>query len=233
MMRSTAPVVFLALFGSALFGFASAPALAASPCGNSVVVQPGDTLSRIADRCDVSEAALLDANPKIHGSGDLQVGSTLQINNETLAQQLGRKFDQFGQEATDALNDFADKIGSSVQDILDRNPKVKMCLDELGSKLGLNDNGSKPTMSITPQSGPPGSTVRIFAQGLPKDTPVEIGVGPRGSAFELVQRARTSNTGTLETEVTVPQQMASNSIRFVIKDANGVEARSDAYQITP
>ncbi|MGX9983087.1 LysM peptidoglycan-binding domain-containing protein [Methylobacterium fujisawaense] len=51
--------------------------------GGPVKVLPDDTLSRIASRCDVSEGALLAANPSIDGSGDLQVGATLRLRTAT------------------------------------------------------------------------------------------------------------------------------------------------------
>jgi hypothetical protein len=46
---------------------ATAPAIAQAPsgCGESVTVEPGDTLHRITVRCSISVAALMGANPQI------------------------------------------------------------------------------------------------------------------------------------------------------------------------
>ena len=48
-----------------------------------VKVLPDDTVSRIASRCNVSEGALLAANPSIDGSSDLQIGATLRLRPAT------------------------------------------------------------------------------------------------------------------------------------------------------
>ena len=53
---------------------------APSPCGDAVVVARGDTLSRIAERCDVSEALLLRANPGLSGSDDLRAGQARRMD---------------------------------------------------------------------------------------------------------------------------------------------------------
>jgi LysM repeat protein len=55
------------------------PVSAQSPCGPVYTVQPNDTLSGIANRCDVSIAALLEANPIIEDRNFIYVGQQLDI----------------------------------------------------------------------------------------------------------------------------------------------------------
>ena len=77
---------------------------AAYPCGSSVDVRNGDAVSIIAHRCDVSEAALLNANPAIEGSGDLQVGGTLHTEASGGTQQkVGSMLSSFSRKATNAV----------------------------------------------------------------------------------------------------------------------------------
>jgi hypothetical protein len=56
----------------------AAPA-ADSPCGETYTVRSGDWLSRIAQRCDTSVAALVQANPEITNPNIIEVGMVLEI----------------------------------------------------------------------------------------------------------------------------------------------------------
>ncbi len=52
-------------------------AAAQNECGDAVVVSSGDTLSKIAERCDTSVGALLDANQQLKDSDTVTSGSIL------------------------------------------------------------------------------------------------------------------------------------------------------------
>ena len=126
-----------------MFFLFSTPAIAAgakpvAPCGSMTIIQRNDTLSNIASRCDVSEASLLSANPAIHGSGDLRVGATVRID----AGSAGTTVRRFSRRVGDTIGTLANDVGSSVQDLLDKNPDLKSRLDKLGSTVGLT--GEQP-----------------------------------------------------------------------------------------
>ncbi|MDX1656998.1 MAG: DUF5818 domain-containing protein, partial [Candidatus Competibacteraceae bacterium] len=57
----------------------SPPTLAQSPCGDQVTVVAGDTLSRIANRCNIALEALLAANPWIDNPDRIDIGMTLAV----------------------------------------------------------------------------------------------------------------------------------------------------------
>lgn len=158
-----------------------------APCANETAqVQPEDTLSRIANRCDVSEGALLTANPSIDGSFDLQVSTTLRLRPENgQGQRLGDRLNHFGREANEAVGRIAGQVGSSAKDLLDRNPDLKGRLERLGQRFGLGDGADAPSLNLTPDQGPVGSTVTLSATGLPKDEPLTIGVGAPNTAFRF------------------------------------------------
>jgi LysM repeat protein len=204
-------------------------------CQNGTVqVQPNDTLSRIASRCDVSEGTLLAANPSINGSGDLQVGTTLRLQPATSqSQRLGDHLNHFAREANDALGRFAGAVGASAQDLLDKNPDLKGRLERLGQRIGLTNGSSTPSLTMTPDQGPAGSTVTLAATGLPKDQPVMIGVGALNSAFRVVQDARSSDTGTLDVNVQVPERDSGTRVVFTLRSKDGVKLTSKPFRVVP
>jgi LysM repeat protein len=62
---------------------AFAPAVEAqSPCGSTYTVRSGDTLFRIAQRCETTIDALLNANPQIVNRNLIRTGQVLQIPTE-------------------------------------------------------------------------------------------------------------------------------------------------------
>jgi LysM repeat protein len=76
----TAGVIVLAL--TILAG----TAWAQSPCGDKYVVTRGDSMSKIAERCNTTVAALLDANPKITNPSYIFSGTRLEIPTGTAEQ---------------------------------------------------------------------------------------------------------------------------------------------------
>lgn len=202
-------------------------------CGDGPVkVLPDDTLSRIACRCDVSEGALLAANPSIDGSGDLQVGATLRLRMAT-GQGLADRLNHLGREANDAVGRIAGQVGASAQDLLDRNPDLKGRLERLGRRIGLADGAAAPSLTVSPDHGPSGSTVTLTATGLPKDQPLLVGVGAPNTAFQVLQSARTSGKGTLDVEVTVPEHQGDARLVFVLRDGDAVKLTSKPFRIAP
>ncbi|KMO31231.1 hypothetical protein VQ02_26575 [Methylobacterium variabile] len=225
----------LALFAGAGFLAGSQGFAQEAGCQNGTVqVQPDDTLSRIASRCDVSEGALLAANPSIDGSADLQVGTTMRLQPTTSqSQDLGRRLNHFAREANDALGRVAGQVGSSAQDLLDKNPDLKARLERLGQRIGLSDGNSTPSLTLTPDKGPAGSTVTLAATGLPKDQLVKIGVGAPNSAFQLLQDARSSNEGTLSVNVKVPERSNDTRVVFTLRGGDAVKLTSKPFRIVP
>ena len=71
-------ILILALL-VASFAFARPAAAAPGPCGRTYVVQPGDWLAKIAERCGVSLAALYAANPWLHRYYYIYSGQVLTI----------------------------------------------------------------------------------------------------------------------------------------------------------
>jgi LysM domain len=199
-----------------------------------VQVRPDDTLSLIAGRCDVSEGAILAANPAIDGSADLEVGATLRLQPPaSQSQRLGDRLNHFAREADDALGRVAGQVGSSAQDLLNKNPDLKGRLERLGRRIGLGDGGSAPSLTLTPDQGPPGSTVTLAATGLPKERPFMIGVGAPNKAYRVLHESRSSDQGTLDAQVRVPERDEGKRVVFTLRGGDAVKLTSEPFQIVP
>jgi LysM repeat protein len=213
----------------------TSPALPqAATCGEAVVVQRGDTLSRIAERCDVSEGQLLRANPQIQGSHDLRVGTEVRLSSFGDALTADR-LRSFARDAADALSSLAQEFGSSVEDLLKRNPDLQQWLRNLGERLNVPPGDfDKARITVSPQSGPTGTAVTISGVGLPPNTPVMIAGGAPRAAYEVLDRVQTSADGTLQATLQVPD-WAGTEKRFVfiiIGVDRDWKARSSPFEIS-
>lgn len=113
--------VLLASFASTNSAFA-APA-AAGQCGTSVTVLSGDTLRKIADRCDTTVSAIRRANPEI-GSGNLiYPGQVLLLPGTILGSDGGYLI--YIVARGDTLKALANRFGSTVESIMASNPEIK------------------------------------------------------------------------------------------------------------
>lgn len=116
------------LFGSvvvvlillALFVFAT-PALA-STCGDTVTVQRGDTLSKIALRCDVTVNGIMRANPGITNPNLISTGQVLIMPGATLPNDTNTNY--YYVERGDTLKGIAIMFHTSVDELLRLNPQI-------------------------------------------------------------------------------------------------------------
>jgi len=224
---------------SVLLAFLVAPpgwAQSSSPCGDTVTVNRADTLSSIAERCDTTEAAIMRANPGVEGSDDLQVGSRLNLPTASASgQQTTERLKSLARETGNALTEMAQELGASVDDLLNKNPDLQQRLRRLGDRLNIPGiDASKAQVSLSPDSGSPGTSVTVSATGLPSDTAVVIGGGAPRSAYEVLDRTRTTAEGTLRATVRIPD-WAGDHERFMLTIAaseGGWKVRSSPFQIT-
>lgn len=216
------------------------PALSQTPspgCGETVTVQRGDTLSSIADRCDVPERGLMRLNPRIEGSRDLRVGMELRTRGDRQS-DAGNGLGQLGSlagNAVDSLSDFATELGSSARDLIDKNPDLRQRMEGVEQRLRNAGTGSvQGSVSVTPTEAATGGSLNVSAQGLPADTPVVIGAGRPQAAYEVLQNARTSSNGTLQVAVRVPDWAADATRLTIVVAAEGGDwtIRSQPIRLT-
>lgn len=132
--------------------------------------------------------------------------------------------------ARDAVKETGQKIeeaakdaGRDVSDFLVDNPDLNRDLVDLGKRLGLpgfdeSRRDSGPGLVATPSPIAQGGEVTLGGIGLPGATDVTIAVGPSVREAREIGRATTSDRGTLQTTVTVPQDTAPDGpIVFVVE----------------
>jgi len=170
-------------------------------CGKTTPVLRGDSLSSIAERCGISEGTLLQANPGIDGSGDLRVGA--EIETTTVARRTGDRLRSLASGVSNGISRLASDVGSSVDDLLDKNPDLKQRLSSVGAKL-TGETTRNMKLSMTPLEGPTGSSVALAASGLPANAAVVLGAGRPGQSYTVLEHAKASADGTITTKLSVP-----------------------------
>ncbi|WP_457092728.1 LysM peptidoglycan-binding domain-containing protein [Microvirga sp. P5_D2] len=205
------------------------------PCGDTITISRTDTLSGIAQRCDTTEGAILRANPGVEGSDDLQVGTQLNLPSGLSGGTTTDRLKSLARETGDALTGMAQELGSSVEDLLKKNPDLQQRLKQLGDRLNIpGGDAGKAQVSLSPQSGAAGTSVTVSATGLPSDAAVVIGGGAPRSAYEVLDRTRTTATGTLQATVRIPE-WAGDRERFALTLAapdGSWKVRSAPFQVT-
>jgi LysM repeat protein len=112
--------VVVVLILLALFVFAT-PALA-STCGDTVTVQRGDTLSKIAVRCGVTVNGIMRANPGITNPDLISTGQVLIMPGATLPNDTNTNY--YYVERGDTLKGIAIMFHTSVDELLRLNPQI-------------------------------------------------------------------------------------------------------------
>jgi LysM repeat protein len=114
-------LIILASLVLGAFGFAP-QALAANVCGDQYTVVRGDTLRKIAARCDTSVDALLNANPEITNPNRIRTGQVLVMPGALL--DGGGSTDVYVVARGDTLKALAARFGTTVAKLLELNPKI-------------------------------------------------------------------------------------------------------------
>ena len=157
--------VLLASFASTTAAFA-APA-SAGQCGTSVTVVSGDTLRKIADRCDTTIYALRRANPEIGLGNLIYPGQVLHLPGAILGSEGGYVI--YIVARGDTLKSLAIRFGSTVESIMASNPEItNPNVIYEGQRLKIYSGSSTPPPTPPPPSGQtyyvlPGDTLRKIA----------------------------------------------------------------------
>jgi hypothetical protein len=96
-----------------------------------------------------------------------------------------------------------------------------------------DQNMDDSTASISPISGPPGTTVQVTATGLVANSGVELGVGRVASEYDIVDTAVTTANGTLNTTVQIPEDAETNAQWVVVvEEPSGAKTISNEFNVT-
>ena len=100
----------------------SGPALAQEACGDSVTVVRGDTLRKIADRCDTTVDAILRANPQIKDRNLIYPGQVF-VMPGALLKGTGDT-DIYIVKRGDTLNKLATRFNTTLERLLELNKEI-------------------------------------------------------------------------------------------------------------
>jgi LysM repeat protein len=201
-------------------------AVAQSPCPPTYVLQPGDTLFHITQRCRVKLADLIRANPEIEDLDDLAVGMELTIPNTAVDDGGSGAEGSYMVEPGDTLYSIAQRYDLRLADLINANPGIDADDLQIGSVIalpGADDNqAGEPTISVQPLAGAPGSPVTVSGRHYSPGGTVTIGAGPPESEWSAIKTARVSSDGSVSARVEIPDRARpGGQIVFVIDTEAG------------
>lgn len=216
----------------------------ANRCGGEVQVNVGETLSTLAERCEITEARILDLNPGIKGSKDLKAGMRLDLVAEPgedatarmreAADSLFGRLKSYASGAGRTIDRAADTVERSVEEFIQRNPDLHQRVRKLGERLNIPGmERVEAQVSLSARRGGPGTPVTLSAIGLPANQRVEIAGGAPGRDYQIIETARTSAEGTLQVTVELPLRAEPNrDFIFVIAiPESNLAVRSAAFDV--
>ena len=135
-----------------LASFASTSSAFAASCGTSVTVVSGDTLRKIADRCDTTISAIRRANPEIGLGNLIYPGQVLLLPGTILGSDGGYLI--YIVARGDTLKSLAARFGSTVESIMASNPGItNPNVIYEGQRLTIYSAPSTPPPAPPPASG--------------------------------------------------------------------------------
>jgi LysM repeat protein len=202
-----------------------APAIPAGAQGATThIVRPGETLSLIARRFGTTVSAIAQANG-LRNPNFIWWGQQLRIPASTPGSGSENRIHvvRWG----DTLARIARRYDTSVTALVRANGLSNANRIYAGQRLMIPGSGDvpvDPTVTITPTSGPSGTSVQVVASGFPSNSPVSVGLGPANSEFGEVARGTTDANGSFTVRVSVQGAQGMNWIFGV--NAGGVHATS-------
>lgn len=135
-----------------LASFASTSSAFAASCGTSVTVVSGDTLRKIADRCETTVSAIRRANPEIGLGNLIYPGQVLLLPGTILGSDGGYLI--YIVSRGDTLRSLATRFGSTVDSIVASNPSItNPNVIYEGQRLTIYSGPSTPPPTPPPASG--------------------------------------------------------------------------------
>jgi hypothetical protein len=92
-----------------------------------------------------------------------------------------------------------------------------------------------PAITILPNSGPPGTTIRLMGGGFSPNIPIDIGVGRVNSEYDVITSTNTDRNGNLDTTIEIPDFVTSQD-QWVIVAATEDQTEktvSTPFDVTP
>ena len=178
-------------------------------CSNPYIVQDGDYLSRVAEICDTSIAAIRAANPEISNANLIYPGQQILI-------PVGGAVLQAPVPVT----------GSD-------NPIIRNEKDTSSEAPGAVSPEITLSVPVIPQTSS-GTPLQVKALNFPSNTPVNIGIGSESGGYNIVAAGITDMNGILISTIPAPASADSTDQWVVVVATNTqpmVQARSQPFTL--
>jgi LysM repeat protein len=217
-------------------GFAFTASAQEDPCGEIVTVRSGDTLSRIARRCNTTVEAIVQENPEITNPNLIFPGMRLRMPIEIDRPDPDPDTMTYLVRPPDTLEAIAERFGTTVEEMLAANPDIDDPEDiETGQRLVIPPTGLHPEVDIEPTTGPPGTEIQVLASDFPTDIPLTVGIGRWGSEPTVSHEVTADDEGNVSTTITLPEEAMPGEEWVVLVqtvDLPRVEALSELFNVT-
>ncbi|NDJ86191.1 MAG: LysM peptidoglycan-binding domain-containing protein [Chloroflexi bacterium] len=131
------------------------------------------------------------------------------------------------------LSEIAVACDTTVAELLAVNPDiVDPSLIYAGQRLAIPTADSPYTVSIAPDSGPPGTVLTLTATGFPPGARVEIGLGRFRSEYDVLAVREIGLDGTLSTTVAIPETADIGEEWVGVVVLNNQETISEVFEVT-
>ena len=209
-------------------------ATAQSTCGTQTTAATGETLADVAERCDVTLDALLEANPNLSAQ-EVAPGVEIDMPGIMGNDLLGRAREAV-REAGEGIEGAAESVGRSVSDYLSDNPDLSRDILEFGERVGLPGVNAGPSpgadVVVSHRSAGIGDEVIVSASGLRGDAKVAIGAGPPDGDYQVLTETTTNAAGRVEATVVIPGWASGEDALVFVVESDRVSVLSEPLQIT-
>lgn len=237
MKRITPRATLAAVALTAGAGMASAQ----GACGTSYAIEPGDTLYKVSQRCNVGLTRIMELNPNVNAR-DLSVGQSIRLARGTRADgetgtdyrngtRRGAETYRVGRGET--LYSIAQAVGVSVIELLNANGSIDPTDLAVGDIIDVPTDTPSAAVRITPESGPPETQVTLRARNLRPNDWVTIGVGRASSEWRAIGQARADAQGDISADVGLPDWAdPGDSLIYVLDTDRGMTLKSGRFDVT-
>ncbi|MEQ8671577.1 MAG: LysM peptidoglycan-binding domain-containing protein [Aggregatilineales bacterium] len=127
----------------------------------------------------------------------------------------------------------AQQCNTTVAALIATNPDIEdRSLIFAGQTISIPENDGETVVSIRPDSGSAGMTIRLYAAGFPPGANVSLGIGPPESEYIVVGTREIGDDGELDTTLRLSDNLAVGTERVAVVVLNNEETVSEVFTVT-